>query len=128
MNLMEGKLEKHNGWVYFNEGNFMVKLQDKMYSKPGVYERKEVTFGIRPENIRNSSMAMLSSSGTQITAKVEVIELIGNKSIIYLTIGKTPFIARLDSHVPIQENQMKSLILNVDKAQIFDKQTEQTIV
>ncbi len=128
MNFMEGKLEKKDGGYYFNEGIISLKLPDKMSSKLGNYSGQEVTFGIRPEDIRDPSMTMQSDGGTQISAKIEVIEPMGNESIIYLTTGKTPFIARLDSHVPAKEHEMKTLVMNLEKSHIFDKQSEQTIV
>ena len=128
MNFIEGKIEKKDGAICFNEGTFSIKLPASKAAKLAAYDGKPVIFGIRPEDIRDPSMSAQGTDKAEVTAKVEVIEPMGNESIVYFTTGKTPFIARIESHVPVKENENKQLVFNLDKVHVFDKTTEMTIV
>jgi multiple sugar transport system ATP-binding protein len=128
MNFLEGSLVQKNGSIYFNEGKFEVKLPEKMNSALTNYVGKEVTFGVRPEDIADTSYASYAKPENTISAKVEVVEPMGSELYVYLTTGKTPFIARVEPHLKVDVGQVQSLALNMDKTHLFDKQTEKTIV
>jgi multiple sugar transport system ATP-binding protein len=128
MNFLEGTLAQKNGGIYFNEGKFEVKLPEKFYSTLTSYVGKEVTFGVRPEDLADTTYATFAKPENTISAKVEVVEPMGSELYVYLTTGKTPFIARVEPHLQVEVNQIRSLALNMDKTHLFDKQTEKTIV
>lgn len=128
MNFMDGSIEKKENALYFNEGSFSIKLSEKMASKLSAYAGKRVTFGIRPEDIRDPSMNIQGDCTAEISAKAEVIEPMGSEMNVYFTTGKSTFIAKLDPHVPIKENETKTMILNLDKCHIFDIETDMTLV
>ncbi|MFB3895725.1 MAG: ABC transporter ATP-binding protein [bacterium] len=128
MNFLEGTVVQKNGAMYFNEGKFEVKLPEKMYAALSNYVGKEVTFGVRPEDIADTSYASYAKPENTISAKVEVVEPMGSELYVYLTTGKTPFIARVEPHLKVDVDQTRSLALNMDKTHLFDKQTEKTII
>jgi multiple sugar transport system ATP-binding protein len=88
----------------------------------------EVTMGIRPEDIYDKVYAPNASADNTIVATVEVVEQLGSESNVYLTTGKTPFIAKMDSEAEVEVNQEVELVLDMNKAHFFDSQTEAAII
>lgn len=128
MNFIDGTLVKKDNAIYFNEGKFEIKVPERMQSALEPYIGKEVTFGIRPEDINDASIAPFVSPYNTVDAIVEVIEPMGAELYLYLTTGKTPFVARVDAHVKAVENQMMKLAFDLEKSHFFDPVTEKTIV
>ena len=128
MNFMEGSLIKKKDAVYFSEENFTVKVHDDHISTLGEYMGKDLTLGIRPEDIFDKVYASNASPDNTITATVEVVEPMGAEAYLYLTTGKSPFMARVASYEQLEVNQDIDLVFDMSKAHFFDRATEQTIV
>jgi multiple sugar transport system ATP-binding protein len=128
MNFIEGTLESKKGGLYFNEENFEVRVPETMLEKLKGKSGSEVTMGIRPEDIYDKVYAPNASADNTIVATVEVVEQLGSESNVYLTTGKTPFIAKMDSEAEVEVNQEVELVLDMNKAHFFDSQTEDAII
>lgn len=128
MNFMTGVLKNEGDILYFDEGNIKIKIPAKMKSELEKYYTKEVVFGIRPENILDISYGKNLEFGEKVTATVEVIEPMGSEIYLYLTTGKTPFIARVEAHVQAEIDEKKELIFDLQKCHFFDTTSENTIV
>ena len=128
MNFIEGTLESKKGGLYFNEENFEVRVPETMLEKLKGKSGSEVTMGIRPEDIYDKVYAPNASADNTIVATVEVVEQLGSESNVYLTTGKTPFIAKMDSEAEVEVNQEVELVLDMNKAHFFDSQTEAAII
>ena len=128
MNFIEGTLETKKGGLYFNEENFEVRVPEVMVEKLKGKSGSEVTMGIRPEDIYDKVYAPNASADNTIVATVEVVEQLGSESNVYLTTGKTPFIAKMDSEAEVEVNQEVELVLDMNKAHFFDSQTEAAII
>ena len=113
--------------IYFNEDNFEIKLPDSFTSQVENHVGKEVILGIRPEDIHDKMDASNASPDNTINATVEIIEPLGAEAYVYLTTGKSPFIARVPSYDQIEINQDIELVFNMQKAHIFDKETEKCL-
>ncbi len=128
MNFIEGTLETKRGGLYFNEENFEVKVVDEMVEVLKGYTGQEIIMGIRPEDIYDKMYAPNAGADTIVTATVEVIEILGHESLIYLTTGKTPFISKGEADVELEINQEVELVFDMSKAHFFDSKTEKTII
>jgi len=128
MNFMEGALNKKRTGVYFNEENFEIRLPDALASRLESHVGREVIFGIRPEDIHDKMGAAITpGADNTISATVEIIEQMGAEAYLYLTTGKSPFVARVNSHDQIEVNQDIELVFNMQKAHVFDKETEKCL-
>jgi multiple sugar transport system ATP-binding protein len=127
MNFMEGSLNKKRTGVYFNEENFEIKLPDTFAAQVESHVGRDVILGIRPEDIHDKMDAANASPDNTVSATVEIIEPLGAEAYLYLTTGKSPFIARVSSHDQIEINQDIELVFNMQKAHIFDKETEKCL-
>ncbi len=128
MNFMEGNIESSNGNLYFNEGSLKVQIPAKYKEKMMPYKDSKICFGLRPEDIYDPEFKHVKDEGAEISAKIEIIEPMGSEVYLYLTTGKSPFIARVDAHVKAEIDDMKKLNFNMDKCHFFDLSTEKSII
>jgi multiple sugar transport system ATP-binding protein len=128
MNFLNGTLISNSGSLVFDEGNIQLPLPAAYANDLQNHANKEVTFGIRPEDIHDPDSLNSGSPDTiEVTAKVEVVEPMGNEVFLYLTTGKSSFVARIDPmRVPVVDQQVK-LAVEIDKAHFFDRQNEATL-
>ena len=128
MNFLEGNCEFKNGSAFFNEGNFSIKLDDRLNELLKEYDGKDLVFGIRPEDIYSPENAPEVPEEDHVTANVEVVEPMGSETYVYMNTGKSSFIARVDASIHATESQQQKLAFDVTKAHVFDPQTEITIL
>ncbi|NTV51524.1 MAG: sn-glycerol-3-phosphate ABC transporter ATP-binding protein UgpC [Candidatus Firestonebacteria bacterium] len=128
MNFMDGSIIKKKDNLYFSEENFTVKVHEDHASSLESYIGRDIILGIRPEDIYDKVYASNASPDNTITATVEVVEPMGAEAYLYLTTGKSPFIARVDSYEQLEVNQDIDLVFDMTKSHFFDRETGQTIV
>jgi len=127
MNFVKGVLIKKDGKLYFNEGNFQVRIIDAMLPKIASYTNREVVFGIRPEDIYDKLFVSEASPDNTIKALCEVIEPMGSEVYLYLNTGKNSLVAKVGGHDKPEINQDIDLVFDMSKVHFFDKDTENTI-
>jgi multiple sugar transport system ATP-binding protein len=86
-----------------------------------------VIFGIRPENIHDPDFAPPNIHGEKVSVKVDVTELMGNETFLYLVSGKHTFVGRVDPRSHLRVGHDAQVILDMDQFHIFDAATEQAI-
>jgi multiple sugar transport system ATP-binding protein len=127
MNFMQGTVEQ-NGGLIFNEGNVQMKIPTRFHEALRNHIGKQLVFGIRPEDIYDPSYGTELPEKAEIESKVEVIEPMGSELYLYLTTGKTPFVARVEPHVKAEVDETKKLIVNMEKSHFFDAATEASLL
>ena len=127
MNFIEGRLEKADGAVFFDEGTTKLRLPVDLV--PGVKNHvgKKVVFGIRPEHMDDKAFMGDVPPHTTLEAMVNVVEPLGDETILYLSTGKQDFIAKVDSHHRVEVNQEIEVVLNLGKAHVFDADTGENL-
>lgn len=130
MNFINGGIETTNGKLFFNEGSFRVRVNEKMNAALKLYLGKEIIFGIRPEDIYDKLFARDASADNCIIAKCEVIEPLGSEVYLHLIVPskKCTFIAKVGGHNRPQLNQNLNLVFDMKKVHFFNKDTENCII
>ena len=132
MNFMSGGIEQAGGGgLVFNEGRIQLRVPARHEAPLRPYVGKQVSVGIRPEDIHAPESSNLRSdpaSLVEIEAQVEVIEPMGSDIFLYMTTGKTAFIANVEPDVRADIDEMKKLVVNMDKAHFFDADTDANIL
>ena len=124
MNFVQGTLVAEGGGLVFDEGNLRLPLPKEHHDALKDHVGKEVTLGIRPEDIHDPDSMGRSVEAVEIEALVEVVEPMGNEVFLYLTTGKSSFVARVDPvHIPTVKQRVR-LAAEIDKAHFFDRETE----
>ena len=104
-------------------------LPPKQAERARNYVGKSCTFGIRPEDIYDKTVAQLvqSAPGNTITVDVDVIEPLGNDVEMYLKAGDVSLIAMIDSVSQAKIGDRIEVVFDMDKSHLFDKETEQAL-
>ncbi|MFB6465206.1 ABC transporter ATP-binding protein [Cytobacillus sp. Hz8] len=118
--VQDGKFIIGNTTIAIPEGK-MIALRDQGYIG------KEVTFGIRPEDIHDEPVFIDASHGSKINVTVEVSELTGAETMIYSSLEGHNFVARIDSRSDIRHGVKIELAIDMNKCHFFDSQTEKRI-
>lgn len=128
MNFMQGTLIKKDGRIYFDEGRIAVKLVEDMYEQVSGYLGRQVSFGIRSEDIYDKLFVSEAPPENIVKVNCEVYEPMGSEVYLYLNTGKHTFIARVGAHDKPRVNQDMEVVFDMSKVHFFDKDTEETII
>jgi multiple sugar transport system ATP-binding protein len=119
MNFFEGDIKLKNDTAYFTIGKDAVRLPLRLRNILQDYCNKQIVFGIRPENI--SSQQFSGKSDNTISAKVNVIEPVGNTMDVYLThTSGQKFITSIEPHIKIQVNSEVKIYLDPERIHFFE--------
>jgi multiple sugar transport system ATP-binding protein len=127
MNFFPAKLVKNDGKIFVDAGDFKVQIPESLSAPYQGMDGKTVIFGIRPENIHDPAFAPTNIHGEKVSAKVDVTELMGNETLLYLVSGKNTFVGRVDPRSHLRVGHQSELIFDMDKFHIFDAGTEEAI-
>jgi multiple sugar transport system ATP-binding protein len=127
MNFFPSKIEKNGNKFFVDTEDFKVQIPDNLSGPYKGMDGKKVVFGIRPENIHDPEFAPNNIHGEKISAKVDVTELMGNETLLYLVSGKNTFVGRVDPRSHLRVGNQTQFIFDMDKFHIFDAETEQAV-
>ena len=130
MNFVNVTLNKKQDGVYAEFENSSIKLSEAQASNQTLqkYIGKEVILGIRPEDIHDEP-AMISANPSATTdAYVEVTEMMGAETYLYLKIGEIPFVSRVNQRSTTKAEETVKVAFDVNRIHLFDKDTELAIL
>ena len=129
MNFINALLNKNNDKWHANFEGYKIELNnDKISKLDNSYNGKEVILGIRPENITLCKDNSLASSSNMMEGVIDVIEMIGSESYLYMKFGNSQIIIRTNSSDDYQREQHVFIEFDLNKIHIFDKDTEENIL
>ncbi|MGM9974505.1 MAG: ABC transporter ATP-binding protein [Clostridiaceae bacterium] len=130
MNFIDSKLVEKEGKLYATFGSDTVEVPaDKAaILKNKGYAGKEVILGIRPEHLTTKADYINANPDAVIEANVEVTELMGAESYIYLSKGKANITARVNGSTSLKAGDLAQIALYTDKIHVFDRESELTII
>ena len=125
MNFFDATVVESDGKLEINAGGFRLEVPAAKAEEWRVHKGKQVIFGIRPEDIHAKPYVAPGILESDMPAKVDVIEMMGNEIFLYLfTTDNKQFIARVDPRVRTQTGDDIQLAVNMANAHIFDPKTE----
>ncbi len=127
MNFFDATLVKEEGDFYVDTGDFRVKTAANRKDAYSDYLGRQVTFGIRPEHTHATGFAPQNITESPLSGTVDVVELLGHESHVYINTGQNSMVAILDTRKPVGIGSEIDLVMNVDNMHLFDKDTQQAI-
>jgi multiple sugar transport system ATP-binding protein len=127
MNFFRAKLVKDNGRLAVDTGSFTLKIPEEYAAFYDRYINKDVTFGIRPEDISDEIPEERRGKWENFSAVVEVIEPLGAEVILELSKGDHNFVARVNPHTGARLNQEVPVYVDMFKMHLFDPETEKVV-
>lgn len=128
MNMINGVLQEENGKTIIDFNSFKLTIPEGRFKNIKAYMGKEVVFGIRPEHINDLEFTTGAAEEDIITADVDVTELMGAETYLYVSCGPHSLTARVDSHTSATDGAPIKLVINTERMHLFDKLTEKTII
>jgi len=127
MNFFPAKLRQDGDKTMVDAGDFAVQVPSARAGKYKTHAGKSVIFGIRPENVHDADFAPSNIHGERVASKVDVTELMGNETLLYLVNGKNTFVARVDPRSKLQVGSQTQVVFDMDTIHIFDSATEEAM-
>lgn len=140
MNFVDAKLLKQNGKYVVEFGSEDTKETRGVKYTVEVPESKadaevlepvvgkEIVLGIRPECIHDEEMFLSAAKTGIIKATVEVTEMMGAETYLYLTCEGIPLTARVSPRSTARPQDEIQVALDPNRIHIFDKETEKALV
>lgn len=137
MNFFDTKLRRgEDGKCYciFGENNenkiLVPEGKVKLLKRDDVIGGENVVLGVRPEDIHDDPAFVASASDSVVDAQVDVVEMMGAETYLYLTIGgfEKNIIARVSSRTTAQVGDKIKIAMDSNRIHLFDKQSEQTLL
>ena len=91
------------------------------------YIDKEVIVGIRPEDIKDEEMFISAATTGVVDCKVDVTEMMGAETYLYLTCEEVPLTARVSPRSTARAGDEIKVAFDVNKIHVFDKETEKVL-
>ena len=91
------------------------------------YDGKEVTAGIRAEDIYDDAQYIQANGLQVLKARVEIAEMLGPEANLILECEGTNLIAKVSSHTSSKADDVIEVGLDIKKLHLFDNETEQAI-
>lgn len=129
MNFFDATVVENNGKLEVNTGGFRLEVPEQKAKDWRAFKGREVIFGIRPDDIHAKPFVAPGILESDMSARVDVIELMGNEIFLYLmTKDDKQFVARVDPRVQANMGDQLDLAVNMANAHIFDPKTEISLV
>ncbi len=119
MNFVRGVLK--DGKLPF--GANQLDVAKKLGNKAGKYEGKEIVFGFRPEAIELGS----KPNAYVVKADVELTEMLGDNTNVYITAGEDKAILKVDPHDTPKTDSTIDFSIPLESVYLFDGETEMVI-
>ncbi|MFA5658142.1 MAG: sn-glycerol-3-phosphate ABC transporter ATP-binding protein UgpC [Oscillospiraceae bacterium] len=89
---------------------------------------KEIVFGIRPEALHDEEVFLSNAKTGVINCLVEVTEMMGAETYLYLDCEGIPLTARVSARTQARPQESITIAIDPEKIHIFDKETEKTLI
>ena len=128
MNFIDATVVKEGGDLFLEYGNHhRVILTPERAEKLADYVGKEVTFGIRPEDVFASEKYEAAHEHNTVEASVRVFEMLGAEVFLYLTVDGFDVTCREHPSTKAKPGDIMSISFDVNKIHVFDAETENVI-
>ena len=91
------------------------------------YQNKDITFGIRPEDLHSEQLFIDASPNSILEAMVTVAELLEAETMLNLERDRNEFMAKIDSRDHSEPENKVELAVIMNKAQFFDMNTDENL-
>jgi multiple sugar transport system ATP-binding protein len=136
MNFLDAKIVSRDGVLYVEYGfengkaNYSFKIPEGKIKDDSVkaFIDKDVILGIRPEHIHDDEMFLSLAKEGIIDVDVEVSELMGAETYLYLNFCGSQITARVDPRTTAKQGDKLKVAFELNKIHLFDKETEKVIL
>lgn len=131
MNFMDCVIKEDGDKIYLTVGNDNILISDskaKRLKAKGYKNGQTVILGVRPEDLSDHPDMIKAFPNSTAKGKVEVYEMLGSTSNLYIDCNGTQITAAVDPTTKARVGDTVELAFNNNNIQIFDKDTNENIL
>ena len=125
MNFAGVRIAAESGGLWAEAEGIRLKVPAPMQDRVGRYTGKEVTFGIRPEDLRIAAPG--EAQDMSFDAAVEVVERLGSEILLDVAVGPATMVASVEPTSVAKVHERLRLAVNPERVHFFDNDTEAAI-
>jgi multiple sugar transport system ATP-binding protein len=125
MNFAPVHIEAENGGLWAVGDGIRLKVPAPMTNRLGPHAGREVTLGIRPEDLHIASAA--DPAELTLDAVVEVVERLGSEILLDIAVGRVTMVASVEPTATAKVHERLRLAVNPHRLHFFDSETENAI-
>ena len=128
MNFLDAEVKSKNGKIFLSLAENELDVTDSFAKTNEIkeYFNKSIKVGIRPEDVTVDNEFIVKNPDKVLTAKLEVRELMGSESYLYLDYSGQKLTARVAADSPA--NETVELGILTDRIQLFDPNSTSNII
>lgn len=124
MNFFRLKIEEKDGKITASEGSFTLYPTEKQAQHLKAYVGKEVTFGVRPEDLQyQESPAAVNNMQVKVVNK----EPLGAETHVFVKVNEANVVAKVIPEIQVQIGDTMNFVPDMERAKFFDLDTEVNI-
>jgi multiple sugar transport system ATP-binding protein len=118
MNFFDGTVRFEQSKICFEIGINTIILPESMKNKLSAYKDNPMVLGVRPEAISPSDYS--AQTGNKLTAVVDVIEPLGDRTAVHSIVSGHKFIASIEPHITLKKGAETPFYLDMNRVHIFE--------
>jgi len=126
MNFIRGVIDSGKT-PHFKSGSFSIPVPAAAMKKMKRRMRAEIILGVRPEHIAIEENAKPKHGSKAQPMTVDVVEPVGNETLVYLRSGDIALCSRTSEAVAMKSGQRVGVLFNPSKILFFDAKTEERV-
>jgi multiple sugar transport system ATP-binding protein len=128
MNFINCSIVEHEGHLFLTGDGLHVKLPAKSKAALSEVRSRNVTLGIRPEDISERRSYDGAADDNVIRARVDFLEPLGSEVLATCSLAEHEIIVRLNPGTSAKSDEMIELVLNMERARLFDPATAEALL
>ena len=130
MNFIDGTIKKQGDDYFVHFGRYDIRVPKEKNKDDALkeYVDKAVILGIRPENVHDEPDFLAKAKDGIVETDVEVTELMGAETYLYLNCENCPITARVNPATTAKTGDRIKVAFDLAKLHMFDKETEKAIL
>jgi multiple sugar transport system ATP-binding protein len=125
MNFASVRIAAQNGGLWAENDGIRIDVPKSIVPRLGAYAGKQVTFGVRPEDLHIAGVA--DPQDLTFNAAVEVVERLGSEILLDVAVGSASMVASVEPTTTAKVHEKLRLAVNPERLHFFDNETEAAI-
>jgi multiple sugar transport system ATP-binding protein len=128
MNFFNGRIVRsEDDRVRVESEGLQVLLPEERGRRVAALAGKELTFGIRPEDIYDRAFVPGDIRTQEVPVRVEINEMVGNERLLHVRVDDQAFLARVDPRTRARAGEQITMLFDSDRIHIFSPETERAL-
>ena len=121
MNFFVGKLVRHDGRLYFDEGTGRLPVPSWALAELEPRLGDELVLGVRAEAMADQAHARFATDENQLRMTVTLVQPLGHKMDVYLSTSSHPrSVAQIDSYAGVRPGETMSVFFDMARVHFFE--------